>query len=57
MHHPLLYLDPGSSSYIIQVIAAAALGGLFYVKTIWYKIKSFFGKPKSKQEDEPTVQP
>lgn len=42
----LLYVDPGSGSYLIQVIIAAILGALFYFKTIWWKIKSFFHRPK-----------
>jgi len=28
----LLYLDPGSGSYLVQAIIAAVLGGLFYFK-------------------------
>ena len=42
----ILYVDPGSGSYLIQVIIAAVLGALFYFKTIWWKIKSFFHRPK-----------
>lgn len=42
----LLYVDPGSGSYLIQAIIAAILGALFYFKTIWWKIKSFFHRPK-----------
>ena len=42
----LLYVDPGSGSYLIQAIIAAILGFLFYFKTIWWKIKSFFHRPK-----------
>jgi hypothetical protein len=38
------YLDPGSGSYIIQMIIAAALGGAYTIKMYWYKIKSFFVK-------------
>jgi hypothetical protein len=42
MVHHLLYVDPGSGSYIIQVIVAAILGAGFWIKTSWYRIKSFF---------------
>jgi hypothetical protein len=42
----LLYVDPGSGSYLIQVIIAAILGALFYFKTLWWRIKAFFFKPK-----------
>ena len=39
----LLYIDPGSGSYLVQVIIAAVLGIAFYFKTIWLRIKMFFG--------------
>jgi hypothetical protein len=42
----LLYIDPGSGSYLLQVIIAAILGGLFYVKNGWAKIRSFFTRVK-----------
>lgn len=50
----LLYIDPGSGSYLVQVIIAAILGALFYFKNLWLRIKAFFWKPKkedSKEED------
>ena len=56
MNMYLLYIDPGSGSYLIQAIIAAVLGALFYFKTIWWKIKSFFKKSKDeipKREDDP----
>lgn len=46
----LLYVDPGSGSYLIQVIIAAVLGALFYFKNLWWRIKAFFTKSK---EEEP----
>ena len=45
----LLYVDPGSGSYIVQLIIAAVLGIGFYFKTGWNYIKSFFRK--NKRED------
>ena len=42
----LLYIDPGSGSYLVQMIIAAVLGGLFFFKNIWWKIKSFFTRNK-----------
>lgn len=48
----LLYLDPGSGSYLIQVIIAAALGVIFYFKSGWNWIKSFFVKTPPKTEEE-----
>jgi len=50
----LLYVDPGSGSYLVQMIIAAILGALFYFKTIWWKIKSFFtrSKPNDSKDKE-----
>jgi len=36
------YIDPGTGSYVIQIIIAAALGVLFTIKSFWSRIKSFF---------------
>jgi len=49
MAHHLLYIDPGSGSYLVQVIIAAVLGVAFYFKTIWLRIKMFFGGRKKEQ--------
>jgi len=47
----ILYIDPGSGSYLVQVIIAAVLGVLFYFKNAWLWIKSFFIKTKSKNPE------
>ena len=52
MNYFFLYIDPGSSSYFVQAIIAAVVGGLFYFKQIWLKIKSFFGGKKEIQETD-----
>ncbi|GAC1451563.1 MAG: hypothetical protein NVSMB7_14160 [Chitinophagaceae bacterium] len=46
----LLYIDPGSGSYLVQVIIAAVLGIVFYFKTIWLRIKMFFAGRKKEQQ-------
>ena len=51
----LLYIDPGSGSYLVQVIIAAVLGAAFYFKTIWLKIKMFFGAGRKKEEPKDDV--
>lgn len=38
------YLDPGTGSYIIQVIIAVILGAAFSIKMFWNKIVSYFRK-------------
>jgi len=52
MLHTILYIDPGSGSYLIQVIIAAVLGVAVYFRTIWAKIKAFFGGRKKAQEPD-----
>ena len=51
MKYTFLYLDPGSGSYLLQVIIAAILGGLMFFKNFWIKVKAFFIKPKPKEEE------
>ncbi|MFN9710469.1 MAG: hypothetical protein ACK55K_03580 [Bacteroidota bacterium] len=49
----IAYIDPGSGSYLIQVIIAAILGVAFYFKTAWNWIKSFFVRnPKKPNSDQ-----
>ncbi len=51
----LLYIDPGSGSYILQMIIAAVLGVSFFFKNFWLAVKTFFtGKrPKKDEEKDP----
>lgn len=44
------YLDPGTGSYIFQVLMAVFIGGLFTVKMYWQKIKNFFSQHFSKKQ-------
>jgi len=48
----LIYIDPGSGSYLIQVIIAAVLGVVFYFRTGWNWIKSFFIKDSGQKNEE-----
>ena len=38
----LLYIDPGSGSYLIQAIIAGVLGVAFFFKSIVTYVKHFF---------------
>jgi hypothetical protein len=38
------YLDPGTGSYLFQIMLASLVGALFAVKTYWNKIKEFVKK-------------
>ncbi len=39
---PPAYLDPGSGSFLLQLLLAGILGGLFVVRMSWSRIKGFF---------------
>jgi len=40
----LAYLDPGTGSFLLQLLLATFLGGLFMIKTYWKRIKNFFSR-------------
>ncbi len=44
---PLMYLDPGSGSFIIQMLLAGFLGIAVAVRIYWKKIVAFFKRNKS----------
>ncbi|OGC45133.1 hypothetical protein A2V49_02625 [candidate division WWE3 bacterium RBG_19FT_COMBO_34_6] len=46
------YLDPGSGSYLIQVLVAAVAGGGILLKTQWHKIKNIFNKDKGQEKKD-----
>lgn len=52
---PHAYLDPGSGSYLLQLLIAGALGGLVALRLYWSRIVAFFrrrnGEP-TKEKDE-----
>lgn len=49
----LLYIDPGSGSYLAQVIGAAVLGVAFFFKTIKLYIRSIFTRSKKSKDNPP----
>jgi hypothetical protein len=32
------YIDPGTASYVFQIIAGAVLGGVFLLRTYWTRV-------------------
>lgn len=52
---PLPYLDPGSGSFLIQLLIAALLGIGVAVRASWSRIKGWFGvKPRADDDDDDT---
>ena len=52
MHIYIIYIDPGSGSFLVQAIIAAVLGVAVFFKNIRMRIKSFFSR-KNKDEVPP----
>ena len=46
------YLDPGSGSFLLQIILAGIMGFIFMAKIYWKKILAFFGKETPQDPDE-----
>ncbi|MEW5912841.1 MAG: hypothetical protein AB1814_09820 [Thermodesulfobacteriota bacterium] len=40
------YLDPGAGSYALQIIIASLLGGAFFLRSQWRRLKSFFQRKR-----------
>jgi hypothetical protein len=49
---PMMYLDPGSGSFIIQLLIGAGAGILVTVGVFWERIKTFFGRSSEADPDE-----
>lgn len=55
---PLAYLDPGSGSFILQLLIAGILGGLVALRMSWGKIKArFTRKPEDATPSTPEDKP
>ncbi len=46
----MAYLDPGSGSFLIQMLLAGGLGAAFLIKTYWRKIRGLFVKKENTPE-------
>jgi hypothetical protein len=49
---PRAYLDPGSGSFLIQLLIAGIVGAGFLVKMYWKKIKGLFNRSSLKNEED-----
>jgi hypothetical protein len=45
-----LYLDPGSGSFLIQLLIASIAGLVIFIAASWRKIKRMFNKNKVQNE-------
>lgn len=44
------YLDPGSGSFLIQLLIGALVGAGFIIKAYWRKIKGLFNRSSSAED-------
>lgn len=52
------YLDPGTGSFIFQILAASFLGAMATIKMWWSSVANLFkGKPKNISEDSADKSP
>ncbi len=49
---PPAYLDPGSGSFILQLLIASAVGIMFALRGYWSKLISLFKKSKSEDSED-----
>jgi hypothetical protein len=47
------YIDPGTGSYVFQILIAAVVGAAFSIKLFWRRIKGFF---TGKRPPEPPLE-
>ncbi len=48
----LLYLDPGSGSFLIQLLIAGVAGAGLAIAVSWARIKRFFTRKKKVESDD-----
>lgn len=48
------YLDPGSGSFLLQLLLAGLVGVGFAIKMSWKKIKAFFNRSAADADSEDT---
>ena len=46
------YIDPGTSSYLLQITFGALLAGAFVAKTFWTRIKNNFARIFRKKQSK-----
>ncbi len=46
------YLDPGTGSFVIQMLIAAIVGALFALKLFWTRVKDFFKRLFGKKTED-----
>lgn len=48
----ILYIDPGTGSLLLQIVAGGAIASVVFFKKIWYSVIYFFKRKDSGENDE-----
>lgn len=48
----LAYIDPGSGSFILQVIVGTVLGASVAVKMYWVRLRAYFGSRSERNDGD-----
>lgn len=46
------YLDPGSGSYLLQILLASLLGAAVVIRMSWGRIRGFFSRSQPDEKDD-----
>jgi hypothetical protein len=46
------YLDPGSGSYLLQILVASLLGAAVAIRMSWGRIRAFFSRSQTEENIE-----
>jgi len=46
-----MYLDPGSGSFLLQILIATIAGAGIFLATYWRKVRDFFARKYGKKQD------
>ena len=49
-----MYLDPGSGSFLLQILIATIAGAGIFLATYWRKVKSFITRTFGKKQEPQT---
>ncbi len=48
----MLYLDPGTGSLLLQILAGGFLASIVFFKRIWYSVLSVFKRKNGAESEE-----
>jgi hypothetical protein len=51
-----MYLDPGSGSFLLQILIATIAGAGIFLATYWRKVRAFFDRTFGKKQEAQKAQ-